>query len=300
MPVVLREIVRHESVEAVPRLLKQFFRPTIRNDGELTAFVLRTCIICASAALAVDVINQTVFFESWATSLRSWGVTVALATAIAFPVSRAIGKAHLALSRAKADVDVLSRTDELTGLLNRRALMEMAETLAPETMVLVIADIDRFKRVNDTYGHMAGDAVIRMVSRIATTELGDLGALGRVGGEEFALLASDVSPSLLVLRLENLRTRIALTPVIAEGGAAVHVTISAGVAIRGAGRDFDALYADADRALYDAKTSGRNRIGYSLLFAETSGATLAHRVATGRRKSDHAIIDHDDDTSSVA
>ena len=166
-------------------------------------------------------------------------------------------------------------------------------------MVLVIADIDRFKRVNDTYGHLAGDSVIRMISRIADAELGDLGAFGRIGGEEFALLASDVSPSLLVLRLENLRARIALTPVIIEGGTAIHVTISAGVAIRGVNRSFDALYAEADQALYEAKSSGRNRISYSPRFAETCRTTLTHRIATGRRKSDHAVVS-DDDTSSVA
>ncbi len=263
-----------------------FFRLTIRDERELTAFVVRTCLISAGAALFVDVVSQTVFFESWTTSLRSWSITVTLATAIAFPVSRAIGKAHLALFRAMAKVEVLSRTDELTGLLNRRALMEMAATQPPETMVLVIADIDRFKRVNDNHGHMAGDAVIRMVSRIASAELGDLGALGRFGGEEFALLTSDVSPSLLVLRLENLRTRIALTPVVAESGTAIHVTISAGVAIRGVDRDFDALYADTDRALYAAKASGRNRISYSPLFEKTCGTTLAHRAAIGRRKGD--------------
>ena len=297
---MLRAIARHESAEAVPRLPKRSFRPTIRDEAELTAFILRTCIVCAGAALAVDVVNQMLFFASWVATLRSWGVTVALAAAIAFPVSRAIGKAHLALTRSKAEVETLSRTDELTGLLNRRALMEMAVTQPPETMVLVIADIDRFKRVNDNYGHMAGDAVIRMVSRIATAELGDLGALGRVGGEEFALLASDVSPSLLVLRLENLRTRISLTPVIAEGGTAIHVTISAGVAIRGVGRHFDDLYADADRALYDAKTSGRNRVSFSPLFEKARGTTLAHQAASGRRKGDQAVIDSDDDASSVA
>ncbi len=287
-----------ESKEAVPHSPLRIFRPVIRDERELATFVLRTCIVCAGAALAVDVINQTIFFESWVASLRSWAVTVVLATAIALPVSRAIGKAHLALLRSKTAVEVLSRTDELTGLLNRRALMQIAATQPPEAMVLVIADIDHFKRVNDNHGHMAGDAVIRTVSRIAQAELGDLGALGRVGGEEFALLTSDVSPSLLVLRLENLRTRISLTPVTAESGAVIHVTISAGVAIRD--RDFDKLYADADRALYDAKTSGRNRICYSQLFEETCGATLAHRVATGRRKSDHAVVDRDMGSSSVA
>ena len=89
--------------------------------------------------------------------------------------ARAIGKAHLELYRAKAEFEILSCTDELTGLLNRRALMQMAAAQPPETMVLVIADIDRFKRVNDCHGHMAGDAVIQMVSRVAQAELGDLG-----------------------------------------------------------------------------------------------------------------------------
>ncbi len=272
----------------MPHPFSQFVHPVIRDDRELSAFILRTCLVCAGAALVADVANQMLFFVGWAESLRSWSITVILATAIAFPVSRAIGKAHLELFRSKAEVEVLSRTDELTGLLNRRALMQMAALQPPETMVLVIADIDRFKRVNDNHGHMTGDAVIQMVSRVAQSELGDLGCLGRFGGEEFALLASDVAPSLLVLRLENLRTRIAMTPVIAEG-TAIHVTISAGVAIRGAGRGFDDLYADADRALYDAKTSGRNRISVSPLFADACGSTLAHITASGRRNANNAV-----------
>lgn len=284
----------------MPRIPAHFFRPTIRSERELTAFIVRTCIISAGAALAVDVVNQLLFFDGWTATLRSWSVTVVLATAIAYPVSRAIGRSHLALFRSKAAVETLSRTDELTGLLNRRALMQMAATEPPETMVLVIADIDRFKRVNDNYGHMTGDAVIRMVSRLAAAELGDLGAIGRLGGEEFALLASDVAPALLVLRLENLRTRIGLTPVIGEGGVPIHVTISAGVAIRGAGRDFDALYADADRALYAAKASGRNRISYSPLFSEICGAALGPAAAGGRRRTDRAGTDRNDGTPSVA
>ena len=280
----------------MPHFLRQFARPTIRDERELIAYVLRTCLICATAALAVDVVNQMLFFEGWVATLRSWSITLALATAIALPVSRAIGRAHLALFRSKSEVETLSRTDELTGLLNRRALMQLASTQPPETMVLVIADIDRFKRVNDDFGHMAGDDVIRMVSRVAQAELGDLGHLGRLGGEEFALLATDVPPSLLVLRLEKLRTRIALTPVVAEDGA-VHVTVSAGVAIRGAGRDFDALYADADRALYEAKTSGRNRIAYAPLFEETCASALAHMVESGRRKTDRVASERDDGTA---
>ena len=274
-----------------PRLLTQLVHHVIRDERELRSFVFRTWLVCVTAALAVDVVNQMLFFVGWIQSLRSWAITAALASAIAIPVSRAIGKAHLELYRAKAEVEILSRTDELTGLLNRRALMQIAAVQPPDTMVLVIADIDRFKRVNDSHGHMAGDAVIQMVSRVTQAELGDLGYLGRFGGEEFALLASDTAPSLLALRLENLRTRIAMTPVIAEGGAAIYITISAGVAIRGAGRRFDDLYADADRALYDAKASGRNRISYSPLFGKVCGSAISHAPPSGPRQGDREVND---------
>jgi diguanylate cyclase (GGDEF)-like protein len=255
-------------MKQVKALFKRIFGTRITSEQDLVGYVLRTSTICAALALSVDMVNQLVFAISWSEAFRSWAITIVLAFGIAAVVSRAIGKSHLDLYRAKQVVETLSRTDPLTGLPNRRALLEVAET--PDAMVLVIIDIDRFKRVNDTYGHMAGDEVIRMTADTMARELGDLGQLGRLGGEEFALLASGVSREALTDRLVAFRDKVAATPVI-YGEVAVKVTISAGVALRRPGDSFANLYSAADQALYLAKAAGRNRV----TFAEPIGAQPA-------------------------
>jgi diguanylate cyclase (GGDEF)-like protein len=235
------------------------------------AFVTRTVVVCAVAALGVDIANQMVFFVDWTTAIRSWGITIVLSGSIAAVVSWLIARAHHELYQAKLEVDLLSRTDPMTGLPNRRAVFETAETATPDAMALVIVDIDRFKRVNDTRGHLAGDEVIRAIAQIMATELGQFGCVGRIGGEEFALVGSDIDYAVLAERLFEFRRRVAATPTVVNGGAVV-VTISAGVALRRPGGSFADLYAEADRALYDAKTLGRNRVCFGPSFPAVAEA----------------------------
>lgn len=241
--------------------MARVFRPSIRNERELAVFTVLITALCVTMALAVDVTNQLVFFVDWSTCLRSWSITAFLALSLAAPISRVIGKAHLELYRAKLQADALSLTDPLTGLPNRRALLEAAAVAKSGLLALVIFDLDRFKRVNDTFGHFAGDAVIRSVGQMMAAELGPFGCVARVGGEEFALLSSDVSPESLATRLIAFCDRVGSTPILVNG-LSLRVTISAGVALREPGRSFDDLYRDADRALYAAKVSGRNRIQF--------------------------------------
>jgi diguanylate cyclase (GGDEF)-like protein len=241
---------------------RRVFGTVITSDRDLRNYVLRTSLLCVGVAVAVDVINQLIFFLSWSEAFRSWAISAVLAGAIAALASLAIGRAHLRLFRANQVAEQLSRTDPLTGLPNRRALLDGAE--APEAMVLVIFDIDRFKRINDTYGHLAGDEVIRGVAETMAADLEGLGQLGRLGGEEFALLARGTTPEALAAKLAAFRDHVATTPIIV-GGTAVNVTISAGVALKAPNGTFTQLYSDADRALYLAKAAGRNRIN----FAET-------------------------------
>ena len=256
-------------MNGIAGFFSRILHPTIRDRSEQNAFVLRTVAVCAAIALAVDVANQMVFFVDWPTSIRSWAITIVLAGSIAAVVSWLIARAHYELYQAKLEVDLLSRTDPMTGLPNRRAVFEVAETTSPDTMALVIVDIDRFKRVNDTRGHLAGDEVIRTVAEIMSAELSPLGFLGRIGGEEFALVGSDVDLHALVERLGAFRRRIATTPIVVTGGA-VTITVSAGVALRRPGGSFADLYAEADRALYDAKTRGRNRVCFGPSFPSVS------------------------------
>ena len=97
---------------------------------------------------------------------------------IAVPVARTMGLAQLELHRARAEAERLSRTDPMTGLANRRAFYEAAAGLEGGALALVIVDIDRFKRINDRYGHAVGDEVIKCVATRMQEELGDLGVGG--------------------------------------------------------------------------------------------------------------------------
>jgi diguanylate cyclase (GGDEF)-like protein len=240
----------------IMRSLKGFWASAIRNEWELRSYVARTTIFSAAFALCLDIVNQFAFFSDWADAFRSWSVTIVVAGGIAFVASRAIGQAHLELWRAKAEMEKLSHTDPLTGLLNRRALFALDRQT--DAMTLVIADIDRFKQVNDIHGHLIGDDVIRAVAKLMAVSLGDLGYVGRLGGEEFAFLSSDVPLTVLAKRLRAFQSAVENFRIEA-GGARVAVTISGGVAVRTDTTSFEDLYAAADHALLAAKAVGRNR-----------------------------------------
>jgi diguanylate cyclase (GGDEF)-like protein len=166
------------------------------------------------------------------------------------------------LEVAHAVADRLSRVDPLTGLFNRRHLGELlaAELAMPDTgsLAVLLLDLDHFKAVNDRYGHLTGDAVLRAAAdRIASvTRSSD--CLARWGGEEFAVLAPGIDREAALLLAERARTALADQPVQIEG-AAIELTLSVGVAVVGPGIETpDRLLDAADEALYEAKRSGRN------------------------------------------
>ena len=119
--------------------------PTIRDKRELVRYVALVTAFALTFALAVDVVNQLTFFVNWARCLWSWSITTAVCLIVATPIAYSIGHSHLELFRAKELADELGRTDSLTGLSNRRALIEDAESSLAEVLALVIFDVDRFK-----------------------------------------------------------------------------------------------------------------------------------------------------------
>jgi len=240
------------------RLLAAVMRPTIRNDRELARFVALVTAFALAGALTLDVVNQLAFFIDWPRCFWSWSITAAICLVVAAPISYSIGRTHLELFRAKELADELGRIDSLTGLSNRRALIEDAESSLAGVLALAIFDVDRFKSVNDAYGHLVGDAALRTVGRMMQEELGGVGLVARVGGEEFALLASRASLEEVVERLLAFRDRLRATPILI-GDVTLRVTVSAGIALRENGDGFDRLYGLADRALYEAKAAGRNQ-----------------------------------------
>lgn len=162
----------------------------------------------------------------------------------------------LALSRA--EFERLSRTDTLSGLLNRRAFTEALDTTEGNAS-LVIFDVDRFKAINDRFGHGCGDAVIVAVSAMLTSAFDGLSVVARLGGEEFGVIVSGEPLEVRMERIEGVRARIASGAIKAEGHD-IRITVSGGIADLVAGRGKQAVYASADRALYLAKALGRNRV----------------------------------------
>ena len=159
----------------------------------------------------------------------------------------------------------LASTDELTGLMNRRALTTHAEqTLRraqrfDQPMALLMVDIDHFKRINDTYGHAAGDAVLRHVAAVLSHALRAGDRLGRVGGEEFVAVLEQADADAAALAAERMRAAVEHSP-MAWGQGSLGLTISIGLATREPGDLAEPLIARADAALYRAKAAGRNTV----------------------------------------
>ena len=151
----------------------------------------------------------------------------------------------------------LSNTDALTGLYNRLGLYSHCVRLEGPYCIAFF-DIDHFKLVNDKYGHLAGDKVICSVASILKAYFGDGAKAARLGGEEFVVVQA--APSTEFLRLcDSVRSRIEKMKIEFEG-TVINVTISIGVAYRHPREMFESALHNADRSLYEAKGSGRNRI----------------------------------------
>jgi two-component system cell cycle response regulator len=158
--------------------------------------------------------------------------------------------------------------DELTGLLNRRELHNLLQNewlrgvRFKRPFALGLADIDFFKRVNDTYGHPIGDRVIRHVGQVLETTLRRLDRVARFGGEEFAILMPETGRREAGIAMERLRAALAQAPcALPDRGLEIRVTLSIGVSVPLEDADSpDALIAAADRRLYTAKRAGRDRV----------------------------------------
>lgn len=169
--------------------------------------------------------------------------------------------------RLEAELRELATTDMLTGLPNRRAfIMRLEEEHArlrrfdAQQAAVLMLDLDYFKNINDTWGHPAGDAVLREVAMVITAQIREVDLCSRIGGEEFAVLLTGAAPAAAREFAERLRRRIAEITVMHEGNS-IRVTASIGVAALSAvDVDADASLMRADRALYSAKEAGRDRI----------------------------------------
>jgi two-component system cell cycle response regulator len=171
------------------------------------------------------------------------------------------------ISELEQQLRLKASHDALTGIYNRGAVIDILEKELVrhdrdhQPVAMIFADLDHFKRTNDVYGHLAGDAVLREVTRRVGAVLRPYDSLGRYGGEELLIVlpACDAAGALEVA--ERVRAAVAAHPVATEFGA-IPSSLSIGVAVAGEGKGLSCtgLIQLADNALYRAKTGGRNRI----------------------------------------
>ena len=195
--------------------------------------------------------------------------------------------------------------DRLTGVANRQALL--GELFAEveragryeRPLSVAFVDIDHFKAVNDSYGHAAGDVVLRGVAQTISENLRASDRIGRYGGEEFMLILTETDVDEGAVLTEKLRTLVQRQRFVVDGNAGLSVTISIGIAGgTGPGLRMDSLVRDADAAMYSAKSLGRNQ---TYVFAEPdddarvprapiSAAGRAHAVAIGKQAREAATL----------
>ena len=179
-------------------------------------------------------------------------------------VGRRLVELNDELLEAQHALEIFARTDVLTGVLNRGAIVEELEREVERAgregsrLGLGMLDIDHFKLVNDTYGHAAGDMVLREVVGRVRGVMRPYDSFGRFGGEEFLVLVPGSSERELKDVLERIRRTIASGRIVVEG-AELAVTVSVGGATHG-GESADRLIARVDHALYAAKEQGRDRV----------------------------------------
>ena len=171
---------------------------------------------------------------------------------------------YLTVKQAETRLKNLASTDALTGLLNRRRMTESIDKEFAHCkrvfrpLSLIICDIDRFKLINDRYGHDVGDKVLKGVGKVFSS-LRDYDSVARWGGEEFIVLLPDTDHSIAMKVAERLRAGVAAS-VIAVGDAPIPVTMTFGVAQINPGETWQSALVRADQALYSGKECGRNRV----------------------------------------
>jgi two-component system cell cycle response regulator len=189
--------------------------------------------------------------------------------------------------RLRADLDrslEMAVTDPLTGLRNRRYVRRHLEgVLRNSGAAVLLIDVDRFKLVNDTYGHAAGDVVLREVAERVRGHLRAADVVARYGGEEFLVVMSGAATEDGALVAERLRSAIATMPVHTDGHE-LHITASVGVAAGGVGAQCDDVVSAADTALYRAKNNGRNRVEQALPEDWSPNAEKGKPATTGRTR----------------
>lgn len=243
-------------------LLNTYLLPVITSAltlGKITTLIevalIAACHVFLGGSFAAEKLLSLAF-------LGGFAAQIAPVLLVAYIVTMFSADIRYGLSKAK----LLSETDELTGLLNMRGFSIVANRLFGQALrysrsasVLMI-DSDNLKVVNDTHGHEAGNQLLRQLTRLVLAELRYTDVLARYGGDEFIVLLPETPPKGALEVAGRIRDAVASAPLELDGKR-VSCTVSIGIAGHPAdGNTLDAVAARADRAMYQAKQAGRNRV----------------------------------------
>jgi diguanylate cyclase (GGDEF)-like protein len=205
--------------------------------------------------------------ESWWEFTIAVGSGLLLALVLLGAASRYAFRTAAQAESLQHELERLAQTDSLTGLANRRHFMLLAEKELSRTLryggalTVLMVDIDFFKKTNDTYGHSTGDIVLQALAERFRAELRDQDIVGRLGGEEFAIILPQTDAASALEVAERLRLAVETNGVVLPQGLPIRFTVSIGAAVLSdSNTNIEILLSQADKALYQAKRTGRNRV----------------------------------------
>jgi diguanylate cyclase (GGDEF)-like protein len=246
---------------AAPNLGFAVRRPILAT---LVVLVLVAAFSLSAVVFSFDAVGMALFPLAVILSL---GIPAVLVPMVVFPLLLAIHRQH----ELRAELERLAHVDALTDLPNRRAFFDFAravvkrQTIVGTPMAAMMIDVDRFKTINDSFGHDHGDMVLK---RIADTILAEVTAaeaprwiVARLGGEEFVVMVDGLAPSAIARLAERICNQVHRS--VGAGERLDPVTVSVGVAFRKTGMGIDKLLKAADDAVYAAKRAGRDRWAFA-------------------------------------
>lgn len=210
--------------------------------------------------LALDSVNPVEHLTAWNLNELTFLACMLSVLAINFGFIAMVNEKLVEL------LEQSTKLDWLTGILNRKNLEKNAEIMAAQTLkfkqshAMLLMDLDKFKSINDTYGHLFGDQVIQVFADLIKDNVREIDLIGRYGGEEFCVLMPNSTESEALILAERIRQKYEATPIL-YNGEAFKFTVSIGVCDSNkAGMYFKNMFSAADQSLYVAKSSGRNQV----------------------------------------
>jgi diguanylate cyclase len=258
-----------------PGRFRWFSRQVIRRGLARGTLLITAFVWLLSTAIAQGTISVVGHGDRWVAALSTTLSSLVLTPIIGWVLLRMVFE----LEHARRKLAEIAMRDELTGVYNRRQFMALAERewkrcrRYDTSAALLLVDADHFKRVNDTHGHLAGDALLREICGVLTRSLRQVDVLARFGGEELIVFLPHTDPLGALDVAERIREHVAALRLPWQGKA-IGTTVSIGVASLGAAQaNLEALIHDADIALYEAKAAGRNCVRAAPIQPRRSGET---------------------------